>query len=79
MPLIQQLELFVLQLMRTIRNRDSDIDSIVTVYHTGKIMAPCGMGRELIADYSIDALVILEDNSGISRLQYLIGHRSSTQ
>ncbi|GAB3986086.1 cytidine deaminase [Spirosoma daeguense] len=44
---------------------DSDIETIVAVYHTGKIVAPCGICRELISDYSADALVILEDNTGI--------------
>ncbi|GAB3903867.1 cytidine deaminase [Larkinella knui] len=50
---------------------DSDIDSIVAVYHTGKIVAPCGMCRELISDYATDALVILEDNSGIFKTPVL--------
>ena len=43
---------------------DSDIESIVAVYHTGKIVAPCGMCRELISDYAHDAVVILEDGLG---------------
>jgi cytidine deaminase len=43
---------------------DSDIESIVAVYHTGKIVAPCGMCRELISDYARDAVVILEDGLG---------------
>ncbi|AUD01005.1 cytidine deaminase [Spirosoma pollinicola] len=50
---------------------DSDIDSIVAVYHTGKIVAPCGMCRELISDYASDALIILEDNSGIFKTPVL--------
>lgn len=50
---------------------DSDIDTIVAVYHTGKIVAPCGMCRELISDYATDALVILEDSSGIYKTPVL--------
>lgn len=41
---------------------DSDIDTIVAVYHTGRVVAPCGMCRELISDYAADAYVILEDD-----------------
>jgi cytidine deaminase len=50
---------------------DSDIDTIVAVYHTGKIVAPCGMCRELISDYATDALVILEDSSGVYKTPVL--------
>jgi cytidine deaminase len=50
---------------------DSDIDTIVAVYHTGKIVAPCGMCRELISDYTTDALVILEDSTGIYKTPVL--------
>jgi cytidine deaminase len=50
---------------------DTDIDTIVAVYHTGKIVAPCGMCRELISDYATDALVILEDNEGVFKTPVL--------
>ncbi|WP_460982970.1 cytidine deaminase [Spirosoma fluminis] len=50
---------------------DSNIDTIVAVYHTGKIVAPCGMCRELISDYATDALVILEDNLGVFKTPVL--------
>jgi cytidine deaminase len=44
---------------------DSQVDVIVAVYHTGKVVAPCGMCRELIAGYAADAQVILEDEEGL--------------
>lgn len=50
---------------------DIDIDTIVAVYHTGKIVAPCGMCRELISDYAADAFVILEDRTGIFKASVL--------
>lgn len=50
---------------------DSDIDTIVAVYHTGNIVAPCGMCRELIADYAAHALVILEDIDGLFKTPVL--------
>ena len=43
---------------------DTDIDTIVAVYKTGKVVSPCGMCRELIGDYSPDAKVILHDSEG---------------
>lgn len=50
---------------------DSAIETIVAVYHTGKIVAPCGMCRELISDYAPDALVIIEDATGIFKMPVL--------
>jgi cytidine deaminase len=47
------------------------IDTIIAVYYTGKLVAPCGMCRELNADYAADALVILEDNSGVFKMPVL--------
>ena len=38
---------------------DTDIDTIVAVDETGRIVSPCGMCREMIADYSPDAHVII--------------------
>ncbi len=43
---------------------DAEIAQIVAVTESGDIVPPCGMCRELIADYSDDALVILDDGSG---------------
>jgi cytidine deaminase len=43
---------------------DTLIDTIVAVYKTGEIVSPCGMCRELIADYSPDAFIILHDENG---------------
>ncbi len=38
---------------------DTEVDTIVAVTESGKIVAPCGMCRELISDYSPLASVIL--------------------
>ena len=51
---------------------DTEIETIVAVRHSGavqpetatKVVAPCGMCREMIADYSPYAMVILPDPSG---------------
>jgi cytidine deaminase len=43
---------------------DSDIKTIVAVNRHGKVVAPCGMCRELISDYSPEALVILFSEQG---------------
>jgi cytidine deaminase len=43
---------------------DTEIAAIVAVYHSGKIVSPCGMCREMIMDYSPDAKVILADEQG---------------
>jgi cytidine deaminase len=46
----------------------ADIDAIVAVYHPGKgepiVCAPCGMCRELIADYAPYATVIVSADGG---------------
>lgn len=46
----------------------SDIRSIVAVYHApdGRIapVAPCGICREMIADYAPDARVLMPDGAG---------------
>lgn len=41
---------------------DTDIDTIVAVDQEGNIVSPCGMCRELISDYSPEALVIIKRN-----------------
>ena len=41
-------------------NGDTEIAQIVAVTESGDIVPPCGMCRELISDYSPDAIVILE-------------------
>ena len=38
---------------------DTDIDTIVAVDETGRIVSPCGMCREMILDYAPKAQVIL--------------------
>jgi len=43
---------------------DADIERIVAVRHTGNVVSPCGMCRELISDYAPDALVIVPGNHG---------------
>ncbi len=44
---------------------NTDINTIVAVYKNGEIVAPCGMCRELICDYSPTATVILQDRVGL--------------
>ncbi len=39
---------------------DTEIDTIVAVDETGRVVSPCGMCREMIADYAPDARVILK-------------------
>jgi cytidine deaminase len=43
---------------------DSDIDTIVAVNKEGRVVAPCGMCRELIADYGPEARVIMPAAQG---------------
>ena len=43
---------------------DAEIDTIVAVRHTGRVAAPCGMCRELIADYGPHARVIVPGPHG---------------
>jgi cytidine deaminase len=38
---------------------EAEIDTIVAVRHTGRVASPCGMCRELIADYGPAARVIV--------------------
>jgi cytidine deaminase len=38
---------------------DSEIDVIVAVHHTDQVVSPCGMCREMIADFSPGARVIV--------------------
>lgn len=42
---------------------DTDILRIVAMTESGDIVPPCGMCRELIADYAPEALVILDDGN----------------
>ncbi len=44
---------------------DTEIDTIVAVYKNEQVVSPCGMCRELIADYSPTAWVILQDEQGL--------------
>ncbi|HUQ80909.1 MAG TPA: cytidine deaminase [Gemmatimonadaceae bacterium] len=51
---------------------DTDVDTIVAVYHpaagepdqTPQVVAPCGMCRELIADYAAEARVLVPGADG---------------
>lgn len=40
---------------------DTDIQAAVAVYHDGRIASPCGMCRELLADYAPECVVIVGD------------------
>ena len=40
---------------------DTSIDMIVAVNQQGQVVSPCGMCRELIADYSSDAKIVVPD------------------
>jgi len=43
---------------------DTEIETIVAVRHTGQVVSPCGMCRELISDYAPQAGVIVPDPDG---------------
>lgn len=43
---------------------DTEIDTVVAVNHMGEVVAPCGMCRELISDYSPAAKVIVPAKNG---------------
>ena len=43
---------------------DTEIEMIVAVNRVGKIVSPCGMCRELIADYAPDARVVVLGETG---------------
>ena len=43
---------------------DTNIEAIVAVDKYGEVVAPCGMCRELISDYSPDARVIVPTQNG---------------
>jgi cytidine deaminase len=43
---------------------DAEIDTIVAVNRNGEVVAPCGMCRELISDYSPTASVIVPGERG---------------
>jgi cytidine deaminase len=43
---------------------DTDIDQIVAVDYDGNVVSPCGMCRELIYDYSPQAMVIVPHPDG---------------
>ena len=43
---------------------DTDLERIVAVRYTGEVVSPCGMCRELIADYAADARVIVPGENG---------------
>lgn len=43
---------------------DTEIEMIVAVNRFGQVVSPCGMCRELIADYAPDARVIVPGETG---------------
>ncbi len=43
---------------------DTEIEMIVAVNRVGQVVSPCGMCRELIADYAPDARVIVPGEAG---------------
>jgi cytidine deaminase len=43
---------------------DTEIETIVAVNRRGEVVAPCGMCRELISDYSPEARVIIPSSEG---------------
>ncbi|MBD2533987.1 cytidine deaminase [Nostoc flagelliforme FACHB-838] len=43
---------------------DTEIEMIVAVNRDGQVVSPCGMCRELIADYAPDAKVIVPGEAG---------------
>jgi len=45
---------------------DCDIEMIVAVRHTGEVVSPCGMCREMICDFSAEARVIVPANGGLA-------------
>lgn len=45
---------------------DTEIKEIVAVTESGDVVPPCGMCRELISDYSSDAIVVLEENGEVT-------------
>ena len=50
---------------------DTDIAAIVAVDRFGKIVAPCGLCREMISDYAPDAKVILAEDQVVPILNLL--------
>ena len=44
---------------------DTDLEAIVAVSRDGKIVSPCGMCRELIADYAPECLVIVGEGEAV--------------
>jgi cytidine deaminase len=44
---------------------DTDIEAVVAVYHDGRIVSPCGMCRELLADYAPSCVVIVGEQETV--------------
>lgn len=53
---------------------DAKIETIVAVDRRGGVISPCGMCREMIADYSPEAQVIIptEDGAAVVGIQSLL-------
>lgn len=62
---------------KAVSDGDEEIDTIVAVYHPRpesadqeiRVVAPCGMYRELIADYGSNAKVIVPNGEGVATVQ----------
>lgn len=62
---------------KAVSDGDEEIDTIVAVYHPPpesanqeiRVVAPCGMCRELIADYGSNAKVIVPNGEGVATVQ----------
>jgi len=48
------------------------IDTIVAVGVDGEVLSPCGMCRELIADYSPQARVMVQAQDGIEKVSIVM-------
>ena len=47
---------------------DTGVETVVAVNRAGEVVAPCGMCRELIADYAPEAVFILSGAEGLERV-----------
>ncbi|MBI4229205.1 MAG: cytidine deaminase [Planctomycetes bacterium] len=47
---------------------DPQISAIVAVRESGEVVPPCGMCRELVLDYAMDAEVVVPGNGGAERV-----------